>query len=155
MPILAYSSEGKFNGDQKATINSGLKYWLSSTTERINSLKKEKFSPDSIASKEWRKYATDNYKLLGGRIETNSNCMEWYTIGQYKCVYSSYTRGPLFSTTKATWGQGGYSSYNSPSSSCDCGKDPAGCGPVAMAQVLRHYEAKYIIWILFNASFFK
>lgn len=101
-------------------------------------------------------------------MNTNTNCQAWYTTGQYMCHYSSYFShnsanpnipGPLFSYPDANgpntytglaWGQSRIANLFAPPaqypacSSSDntnyyCGRYPAGCGPVAMAQVLWHY----------------
>jgi len=118
---------------------------------------------DTIVTKEWNKYLASNV-AKGGRTATNTNCEAWYTTGQYMCRYSSYfshsssnptVPGPLLSfdpntnSTGILWGQGQISSYNTPSANgvaCNnsqntanyCNNYPAGCGPVAMAQVLWH-----------------
>ena len=122
------------------------------------------FTADSIAIKEWKKYLKGNLNVpKDGRMAGNTNCQEWYTTGQYMCRNSTYfssngansnVPGPLFSYANPEnpsglrWGQSRIGNANAPDAgACSssenanfCGRFPAGCGPVAMAQVLWHYK---------------
>lgn len=49
--------------------------------------------------------------------------------------------GPLINTR---WGQGcGYNDFTPSKSRGSCGHAPAGCGPVAVAQVMRHHRNRF------------
>jgi len=165
MPILAYSLSGDpFPTKEAATMN-GLALWFSGAKAQMKDITKSTLAADSIAIKEWKKYLAGTLNLpKGGRVAGNTNCQEWYTTGQYMCRYSSYFShnssnpnipGPLLSRPEfslgVAWGQSRIANANAPNApafACTssenegfCGRSPAGCGPVAMAQVLWYYKA--------------
>ena len=149
MPVLAYSETGSLDSKQAPSVN-GLKIWFDFAKTQIKAIKKETYGADSIVIKEWKKYAAfKKVKSSGGRkssVATNTSCQEWYTIGQYMCQNSTYTRGPLLSwpgnSNGVRWGQDRISNFMVPyRNGCGaCDRDPAGCGAVAMAQVLWHHR---------------
>jgi hypothetical protein len=181
MPILAYSLSGDpFPTQEAATVN-GLGLWFKEAKAQMKDVVKSASSADSIVIKEWKKYLTGNLNLpKGGRMATNTNCQEWYTTGQYMCRNSTYfssnsanpnVPGPLFSYANPEnpsglrWGQSRIANANAPdagaiactssSNESFCGRYPAGCGPVAMAQVLWHFKPNgpYDYWSMPNSSF--
>lgn len=143
MPILAYASEGELTAKNLEEVN-GLKVWYQETMKQIDQELKGIDKVHPIVYNEWKKYA-EQYDPKG-RIwdntvanNPNSNCYEWYQYGQFMCSpYSwSYSRAPLFSN-RIRWTQSGLSNYfmGIDSGCTSCGKKSAGCGPVAMAQIL-------------------
>jgi hypothetical protein len=180
MPILAYSlSSDPFPTREAAMVN-GLGLWFSGAKAQMKEVTKSIVGADSVVIKEWKKYLKGNLNLpKGGRVASNTNCQEWYTTGQYMCRYSSYfssnsanpsVLGPLFSFANPEnpsglrWGQSRIANAMAPdaapivctSSSNEgfCGRNPAGCGPVAMAQVLWHFKpnSSYNYWSMPNSS---
>ncbi len=136
IPILAHSDNGSFDPDLAPSIN-GLNHWFNSSKQQMKDIKKKVTKVDQVVARMWEEVINDN-SLKGGRIAVNTNCQDWYLRGQFMCK-NTYTlaRGPLLSTQ---WGQSGVSNYFAPTSDCTCGHDPAGCGPVAMAQVIRYHQ---------------
>lgn len=148
MPVLAYGDKSNFDTKEISSVN-GLSWWLTNTKTQLKDIKKDPKPAHDIVIKEWKKYLDGDLNLpkSGSKTTTNTNCQEWYTIGQYMCQNSIYTRGPLLTLSTElpsgiAWGQSGISNYYMPSSTwcigSGCLRDPAGCGPVAMAQILWH-----------------
>ena len=138
VPILAYSKKGSF---ETKNIPAGVKEWFDQSKEQIKDTKRENKEINPIIAKAWKEYLAGELNLpkqKGGRV-SNTNCYEWYTTGQFMCHYTSSSAGPFLNTH---WGQGGIASaLLAPSSGCNsCDKYNAGCGPVAMAQIMRYYQ---------------
>lgn len=116
----------------------GLNKWIEDTKGQMRELRSSNIDQNSIAISEWNSLIENqNASDQNGRgtAVENTSCEEWYTIGQYMCQNTTVSRGPLAATT---WGQSGISNGSTPAySDCTCGRNPAGCGAVAMAQVLR------------------
>jgi hypothetical protein len=148
MPVFAFSDNEKFDLEQKLEAN-GFKLWFNMAKEQVKTIKKENKELSSIAEKEWKKYSNGEFNPLKNKKgrTNNSNCQEWYTVGQYICQNSTNSAGPLLATS---WGQTGISNFYAPSANCTCGKDPAGCGPVSMGQVLRHIGVNFGGWGSWN-----
>ena len=130
MTLLAYSEGGVFDIDSFEKAN-GINYWIEVAKKNIIDIKLSNQKQSKIVEKEWAKY--NESKNLRG----NTNCQEWYTIGQYMCQNSFTQKGPLLFTK---WGQEGLANYYTPDDNqCNWCHDNAlaGCGPVAMAQTLR------------------
>jgi hypothetical protein len=160
MPILAYSTSGnRLDAREAASIN-GLALWFDSAKKQMKDIGKGTDEPHAIVQKEWKKYLKG--KPDGGRTTGNTNCEAWYTTGQYMCQNWSYfshnssnpnVPGPLLSFpdfgSGVSWGQDRIANFKaptaftacySPETASYCGRYPAGCGPVAMAQVLWYYH---------------
>lgn len=138
VPILAYSNKGNF---ETKDIPAGVKEWFDQSKQQIKDVKKANKEIDPIIVKAWKEYLSGELNLpkqKGNRV-SNTNCYEWYTTGQFMCHYTSSTAGPFLNTH---WGQGGIATeLLGTSSGCNyCGKYNAGCGPVAMAQIMRYYQ---------------
>ncbi len=137
IPVLAYSEDENF--DDK-TENMGIQYWLGIIKDVHKNSQKIKKVADDV-EKMWRKY--DKQSAKNKRIGSAEDC------------------GPLpnniliphLTDGISIWGQGsGYNYYcpNRSGSSCNCGKAAAGCGPVAMGQVMRYHKKQ----VSFNNTVF-
>ncbi len=138
IPVLAYSDNGSLDLKDLSQANA-VKIWINSAKKQIKDIKKQIKDIHPIVDKMWKENLPSTYTDKGSRSTVNTNCEEWYRYGQFMCKNNySLARGPLLSTL---WGQSGISNFYAPSaSSCSCGKDPAGCGPVAIAQVVRYHQ---------------
>jgi hypothetical protein len=130
MPVLAYSE--KSTVDLKKIPN-GVRLWMNMAAVKIKEARNDAESSDPIVLKEWDRY------LSNGLRTTDSNCIEWYQYGQFMCKGTVIQRGPLLTTN---WSQTHLSTTQlSVGGNCDgCGRRLAGCGPVAMAQVVEYYH---------------
>ncbi len=135
MPVLAYSETNNFKLDEMPW---GVKDWLETAKQKVKDVKRPDKSAHEIVIKEWQKYLDGKLNLpkdKGGKI---ASCYEWYQYGQFMCQNSTSVHGPL---TNTNWGQGNLATVYLPSfGNCSCGKSLAGCGPVAMAQLIEYYH---------------
>ena len=138
VPVLAFSDKGSFETKE---IPDGVKQWFDESKEKIKLVKKDNKDIDPIIVKAWKEYLKGELNLpskIGGRV-SNTNCYEWYTTGQYMCHNYFSSNGPFLNTN---WGQAGYSTgyLGSCPGANACNKHNAGCGPVALAQIMRYYQ---------------
>ncbi|MCE7053102.1 Spi family protease inhibitor [Algoriphagus sp. AGSA1] len=140
VPVIAYSEKGSLSGIEMNSVN-GLKIWFEEAKSEMKRIRLEVNEIHPIVKEQWVKYASTSEisSQINGRTQ-NTNCEEWYTIGQYMCQYSNSSSGPLFSNS-ISWGQSGITNWHAPSnSSCTCQRSPIGCGPVAIAQTLYWFQ---------------
>jgi hypothetical protein len=130
MPVLAYSDHSDID---LRNIPNGVKLWMETAKTKIREARADTAAPHPIVAKEWQRFLSRKLKV------TDSNCIEWYQYGQFKCKGMFITKGPLLSTS---WGQTALSTTQlSTGGDCDgCGRRLAGCGPVAMAQMQEFYH---------------
>ncbi len=138
VPVLAFADKGSFETKE---IPDGVKQWFDESKDKIKLVKKDSKEADPIIVKAWKEYLKGDLNLpvkKGGRV-SNTNCQEWYTVGQFMCQNYSSSNGPFLNTN---WGQAGYSTgyLNSCPGANACNKHNAGCGPVALAQIMRYYQ---------------
>jgi Spi protease inhibitor/Peptidase C10 family len=138
IPVLAFADKGSFETKE---IPDGVKQWFDEAKEKIKIVKKDNKDADPIIVKAWKEYLKGELnipKKKGGRV-SNTNCQEWYTVGQFMCQNYSSSAGPFLSTQ---WGQDGYATayLGSCPGAIFCDKYNAGCGPVTLAQIMRYYQ---------------
>lgn len=120
--VLAYNEEGNIDLSNYAE-NPGLNIWITSLQREITALRDSPDSSESELAAGWEPEVTTNSEPPCGLCEPEPTPLITY--------------GPLMTTL---WGQGcGYNDF-SPSKDGPCGKAPAGCGPVAVAQILRYHR---------------
>ncbi len=138
IPVLAFADKGSFETKE---IPDGVRQWFDESKDKIKVIKKDNKDADPVIVKAWKEYLKEELNLptkKGGRV-SNTNCYEWYTTGQFMCHTSTNTYGPFVNTN---WGQGGYSTgyLNACPNANFCNRYNAGCGPVALAQIMRYYQ---------------
>jgi len=148
-PILAYDSTGNFD---KNKLNAGLVLWFNKHGRNLDDIRNHKNpSIDSITSnnkKIWlamgQKFKMGNSQMAANKnIKVNGNATKpnfyYYPeqiIGSGTDIWYN-TVGPLCATT---WGQVYPYNQYCPSGSYSGGHMPAGCVPVAMAQVMYYWQ---------------
>jgi hypothetical protein len=133
IPVLAFADKGSFETKE---IPDGVKQWFDESKDKVKKVKKDNKDADPIIVKAWKEYLKGELNLpiiKGGRIA--NDCWQSYNL----CHSYSSSNGPLLSTN---WGQSGYSTgyLGSCPSANLCNKYNAGCGPVALAQIMRYYQ---------------
>jgi hypothetical protein len=132
IPVLAFADKGSFETKE---IPDGVKQWFDESKDKVKKVKKDNKDADPIIVKAWKEYLSGELNLpikKGGR--TSSDCWQSYNL----CSNYSFSNGPLLSTE---WGQSGFGTgWLQPSGANSCGKYNAGCGPVALAQIMRYYQ---------------
>lgn len=148
-PILAYSTTNSWGGEQL----DGPNIFLAAYKNEIRKIKKENKESTGEVQSAWNrlKYFSPQKaqsEKSNSNESLNSNCIYGACLPIY-CEYSYTTNvGPLVDPL-AMWSQGGSFSYYSPSDNgCGCDRKSAGCGPVALAMLLRFHESP-----LMNMSF--
>ncbi len=132
-PVLAYSETGSF--DLK-TDNPGIKWWLGTMKNLFKEAQKLKVPKDNERFL-WEQY---DYSKEHQGSRTMSYCSDLYDQLPPMIEISNLT------DQYSRWSQGSGYNHFSPAlihaSNCssDCDKAPTGCGPVAVAQVLRYYR---------------
>lgn len=143
-PVLAYNDEGQIELD---TDNPGLAYWMSTLQDHVTATREETKEKDNSKNtnsrmakgvlNQWRSITTSYNSNCGPMVRCDDG--EDQDPGNYQPIQ---TWGPLIGTR---WGQGcGYNDY-APWKSNDayCNRAPAGCGPVAVAQVIYYYRNRF------------
>lgn len=136
-PVLAYSDSGSISLDSS---NPGLEKYLSNMNYYISELR---YSPDAFSK---GRSKAMNTKQQEGFREANPNVIAdgWYgkqdantRLGD--CIYSGYIEiiGPLIGTR---WSQLCPHNEFNPWKDNACRRAPAGCGPVAVSQLLYYYR---------------
>lgn len=139
IPILAYSEEGSFETKESLA---GVDQWIGFAKKEVKEAKKqEKAEPEIKAL--WEKMEREDKGKNDPSQERSKssnwteNCNPYSTPcpNNYSIATAAMTR------ELSTWGQGaGYNRY-SPSRSCGpCERARAGCGPVAIAHLMRYYR---------------
>jgi hypothetical protein len=131
-PILSYSDEGQFDPGR---LPEGLSHWYKFALAEIKAVKKNQKNANPGITKLWETYLNEGIlkrkEHKGGRAsasECDSYCNESYVTDIQ----------PLLTTL---WSQGTGYNFLCPSRECGpCGKAYAGCGPVALAQVMNYYK---------------
>jgi hypothetical protein len=133
IPVLAFSDKGSF---ETREIPDGVKQWFEESKDKVKKVKKDNKDADPIIVKAWKEYLKGELNIpaiKGSRIF--NDCWQSYNM----CHNYSASAGPFLSTN---WGQGGYATgyLGSCASANYCNKYNAGCGPVALAQIMRYYQ---------------
>jgi Spi protease inhibitor/Peptidase C10 family len=133
IPVLAFADKGSFETKE---IPDGVKQWFDESKDKVKKVKKDNKDADPIIVKAWKEYLKGELNLpikKGGRI--SNDCWQSYNL----CQSYTSSNGPLLSTN---WGQAGYSTgyLGSCPSANACNKYNAGCGPVALAQIMNYYQ---------------
>ncbi|MFB9293857.1 Spi family protease inhibitor, partial [Persicitalea jodogahamensis] len=135
MPVLAYSETNNFRTED---MPPGVKMWLEDAKQKVKDVKRPDKTAHDIVVKEWQKYLDGKLNIPKDKGGRTASCYEWYQYGQFMCQNSTTTYGPL---TNTSWGQRDLATLFLPSfGNCSCGKSLAGCGPVAMAQLIEYHH---------------
>ncbi len=136
-PILAYSDSSYFAFD--TTENPGLSEWLESLQEYITLLRDGSISDTASSQNDGARIAygwkSKKTSIKNAKIDPGDN------PNPPPPFYPIQTYGPL---VKSEWGQGcGFNDFTPSKSKGSCGHSPAGCGPVAVAQVMWYYRSRF------------
>jgi hypothetical protein len=143
-PVLAYSDEDPFVFDEE--MPPGLVGWMDNVSQMITEIRLKNEEPDEKVLAEWNTLTTVTTQSAGSPIvpppfpPTLMKCPESLNSNtEPYAIIEVLTYGPLL-TTK--WGQD--KPYNDSLSYMGCtttlnGKLPAGCVPVAVAQVMKYH----------------
>lgn len=126
-PILAYSETNNFLDEDLP----GISDWINAVSQGIIEAKK---------TKKARKEVARLWEIYTGEPNVSINMIE--PIDDCNCdeYYESFSTGQ-FVDAVARWSQGyEYSWYSPNDGGCNCGRKPAGCGPVAMAMIMNYYQ---------------
>ncbi len=124
-PILAYNDSGYFDVNSVMEIP-GLNDWIISMQEHVTGLREDNTNSEKKVN------------IASGWTHDDKNSTAPY--GRTEAVSSTISVGPLINTK---WGQGcGYNDFTPTKSKGPCGHAPAGCGPVAVAQVMWYHRSK-------------
>ena len=120
-PVLAFSETNEFSNDDL----DGVREWITVTKLAIRKVKKDLKEPNDSEKYLWKIYLKQS---KNGRTSVTCPPDEWFDTGRYVDAV-------------AQWGQSGeYKFYSPNDNGCSCQKKPAGCGAVAMAQIMRHHQ---------------
>lgn len=121
-PVIAFSENSIWESGELG----GVKEWMHVVKLNIRNAQKRSTEPLPEIKKLWESYDEIMDDDDGEPID---------------CTYYSDTQTERFIHNIARWNQGGmYKYYMDSKNSCDCDKRPVGCGPVAMAMVMRYHK---------------
>jgi len=130
-PILAYSDENPWGGVDLAGPDIMIKRYSNS----IKEIKAKGGQQDKKLTGLWSKMF-----LYENKVPTGS-CSE-FTVNTY---------GP-YTDPVATWRQGGsFRTFTPNKNKCGCGRYPAGCGPIALAQLMMYHQSP-VMQMSFNGE---
>jgi hypothetical protein len=142
-PVLGFSEKGSFN---EKTENPGIQLWLDKIKENYLGIQKQyKAHIDIVNYWQLLERESSNGRALTEPGWTPESSCEWWANHpvQPTINISHLTHNVVF------WHQGiginrfcpnGITIANCPGSVFDCGNAPTGCGPLAIAQVLKFYH---------------
>jgi hypothetical protein len=138
-PVLAYSEEGSFEIQEPL---GGVEQWIDFAKKEIKEAKKQKKAEPEIEAL-WKRFDKknkdkDNDSDIGARSNDYTNdCNPYLT----PCPPPSSSETRRMTAELSEWGQGeGYNTF-SPARNCGrCERANTGCGPVAIAQIMRYYR---------------
>ncbi|MBE9467296.1 MAG: Spi family protease inhibitor [Bacteroidetes bacterium] len=130
-PIIGFSEKGSFDMDE-ANMPDGLRFWIKDAKKQFFEIQKSDIKPSAKEKIAW--------KLVKESLITDVSSLKSIPIpGCYEHT-EVVTKGPL--STSSAWGQkDGF--YNSlPYNTCEGIEEHAyaGCGPIAMGQIMDYYE---------------
>jgi hypothetical protein len=144
-PVLAYAEHARFDIEDFKTgkVPGGLIQWLNKTLLNAEAVRKGTHDNDLNGTIAWKSYFPSQQKAVPGNSDVRTDWIpeipdpcssdpDYYSAGGNRV-------GPLLTTN---WGQG--DTYNNFLANVGCsgnGSPPAGCVAVAMAQVLRYWQA--------------
>lgn len=140
-PILAYSETNNWGGEE---LN-GPNVFLNIYKEEIRKVKLKESETNNEIKSEWNRLnlfvpGRSAKRSDNGEGSRTNGCTYGECLPIYCESYSFTQVGPLIHPI-AQWRQGGSFNYYGPSDSkCECSRKNAGCGPVALAMLLRYHE---------------
>ena len=140
IPVLAYSEDGTF---ETKNVLGGVEQWIDFAKKEIRLAKKQNKPEPEIEAMWKRMEMKDKEKedskngRVNGTSDYSATCNSYLT----PCP-AAYTRQSARMTHDLSrWGQGaGYNFFMLPRDCGDCDRMNTGCGPVAIAQIMRYYR---------------
>lgn len=143
-PILAYSETNSWGGNDLKGPNN----FLAAYKNEIRKLQKENKKSTGVIESAWSRlkyYSAHKGQSKRGNSSQDAKSSSCGVYGECLPIYCEYSYsvnvGPLTDPI-AMWRQGGSFSFYSPSdNNCECDRKLAGCGPIALAMLLRYHES--------------
>lgn len=129
-PILGYSVTDNLNDESLP----GISEWIDIISSGILKAKVSLDKPREKEARLWEIFENQNKALIIEPPSDECYCDEYY--------WSFSTGNTGYVDNVSQWQQSyGYSWYCPTDGGCNCGRKPAGCGPVAMAMIMNYYES--------------
>ncbi len=143
-PVLAYGSSGRF---PVKNLPPGLSHWVAYAKRQIKSAKRVLLTPEPQIEAFWKEFEKKGFLTPGNGRTTEEICDPYRTPcpNAYINTTGAFLRTDRFNpnSPQLRWGQEyGYNKY-SPVTGCGaCGdnKARAGCGPIAISQVMAYWQ---------------
>jgi hypothetical protein len=138
-PVLAYSDVNNWGGESLHGPDIFLEIYKNRVQEKKNDKEKQSRKLKGI----WKRLSNNkiNNTVLNNNLKLEDRFCTYGECRPIYCDYYSYNEVGPFVDPIARWGQDGSFNYYSPvNNSCECSKEYAGCGPIAMGMLLRYHQ---------------